>query len=284
MPKAKVNGINMYYEVHGDGDPVVLIVGLGGNHLFWAPLIPIWAAKHQLLIFDWRGMGDSDDGPEAEYSTQLLAADVAELMKQVGIGPAHVLGRSMGGCIAQYLAINHPEQVRSLVLASTFGRPDGFLVQLLDSWTRMVDSGGDPILIDQATFWGLPRHTFEPEFAEVSNAVLDVAHAGIKLSNRPAEFRKLSKAAQAHNALSDLHRISAPSMVMVGRDDILTPPSLAAELYDLIPGAELMFFERAGHAFYEQLPEKFASAALRFWATAKAEAAVKPEPVSAFSS
>jgi pimeloyl-ACP methyl ester carboxylesterase len=268
MATAKVNGIEIYYETHGEGDPVVLIVGLGGNHLFWEPLIPALSANNKVVIFDWRGVGYSEVGAEETYTTQMLASDVAGLMEQAGIDQAHILGRSMGGCIAQSLAINHPEKVKSLTAVSTWGRADAFLKGVLESWTDLLETCGDHVLIEQAILWGLPRHAFSAEFKELSDEVTSVATSGIRLKQRPAEFRKLSRAGQAHNALAELHKITVPTLVMVGREDILTPMSLAYEIYDLVPGSELMVFERAGHAFYEQMPDKFAQAAVRFWARA----------------
>ena len=267
MPHAQLSGARLYHEVHGNstGSPVVLIVGLAGNHRFWEPLLPAWIGNHRLLIFDWRGMGDSGEGREEVYSTQMLADDVADLMTSVGFATAHILGRSLGGCIAQYLAINHASRVRSLLLASSFARPDAFLRTILESWTRLVDTAGDVILVEQASLWAVPRRMFEPEFAAPFRTFQDVATQGTVLRNNPDEFRKLSRAAQAHNTVPELHRITAPCVVMAGREDLLTPLEFAYQLYDLIPRADLEIFERGGHDFYEQSPQKFSEAARRFW-------------------
>ncbi len=118
MPKIKANGIDLYYEIHGRGDPLVLIMGLRRNAEWWYCQIPTLAKHFQVLVFDNRGAGRSDQ-PEMDYSISLFADDTAALMKSLGLASAHVLGISMGGYIAQELAIDYPEMVQGLVLGCT---------------------------------------------------------------------------------------------------------------------------------------------------------------------
>ena len=113
MPKAKVNDINMCYELHGEGDPVVLIQGLAGNRTFWKPNLPDLIKRYRILLLDYRGAGDTDK-PDMPYSTRMFADDIAALMEEIDFPRAHIVGRSMGGCIAQWLGIAHPDKVRSL--------------------------------------------------------------------------------------------------------------------------------------------------------------------------
>ena len=111
MPKIKANGIDLYYEIHGRGDPLVLIMGLRRNAEWWYCQIPTLSEHFQVLVFDNRGAGRSDQ-PDGDYSISLFADDTAALMKGLGLSSAHVLGISMGGYIAQELAINYPEMVQ----------------------------------------------------------------------------------------------------------------------------------------------------------------------------
>ena len=118
MPKQKVNRIEIYYEMHGQGDPLVLIMGLRRNAEWWYRQIPTLSKHFQVLVFDNRGAGRTDK-PKMDYSIRLFADDTAGLMEALGIREANILGVSMGGYIAQELALNYPDRVKRLVLGCT---------------------------------------------------------------------------------------------------------------------------------------------------------------------
>jgi pimeloyl-ACP methyl ester carboxylesterase len=123
MPKVQANGITLYYEVHGTGDPLILISGMSYDHWQWHKMTPDLAQHFQVIVFDSRGVGESDK-PAGPYTAQLLADDTAALLEALGHRQAFVLGHSMGGFIAQALALSRPELVGKLILASTdFGGP-----------------------------------------------------------------------------------------------------------------------------------------------------------------
>lgn len=262
MPKARVNGIDMYYEDHGvDADPVVLIQGLGANRTFWEPNLPALVERHRILLLDYRGSGDTDR-PAGTYSTKQFADDIAALMDTVGFPKAHVVGRSMGGCIAQWMGIAHPDKVRSLILAATWGRADGMLRRTLESWANLLEKAGVEALFEQAFLWCYTRDFFEPRHAAALKA-LDTLVRGHRPP--PDAFRRQSRAGQEHDALDRLGSIAAPTLVLVGEEDILTPPRFSKELAERIPDGTLRVLERLGHAFYEQEPEVFNQAAEEFW-------------------
>src|SRR4030042_6341962 len=119
MPIATANGIQINYKVEGQGDPLVMIMGLGSPRGGWSSQAPFFKKYFQVVIFDNRGVGKSEK-PEGPYSTRMMADDAIKLMDHLGIKKARVLGASMGGMIAQELAINYPERVSKLVLACTF--------------------------------------------------------------------------------------------------------------------------------------------------------------------
>src|SRR5258708_38029250 len=121
MPYEKINDIQMYYEIHGDGEPLVLIVGLGTDISQWDGIICCLGQKYKALAFDNRGAG-STDKPDTSYSIEMMAHDTAGLMQTLGIEQAHILGISMGGRIALALALRHPKSVKKLVLVSTSAR------------------------------------------------------------------------------------------------------------------------------------------------------------------
>src|SRR5438093_1193668 len=122
MPRVRVGDIEMYYQDVGEGDPLLLIMGFGGDHLAWAFQMADFSKRHRVIAFDNRGVGQTD-APDHAYTTRMMAGDALGLMNALGIDRAHVLGVSMGGMIAQELALASPERVRSLHLACTFGRP-----------------------------------------------------------------------------------------------------------------------------------------------------------------
>lgn len=265
MPIVEVNGTAHYYELHGAGDPVVLIQGLGANHRFWGPLVPRFARDHRVLLYDWRGTGRSGtfDHP---VTTSELAADLVTLLVQLGLGPAHIVARDMGGCIGQYLAIDHPSQVRSLVLASTWGQADGLLHAIFTSWARLLERVGYAAVLEQAVLWAFPRAYFDRPQGRRQQEIARWLAEAAALEQPVVPFRHLIKAGLEHAALDELHRIEAPVLVTAGREDILTPLPLALALYERISLAKLVIFEEAGHAFFEQVYEKFADKLEAFWA------------------
>lgn len=264
MPTAKVNGVVQYYELHGRGEPVVLIQGLGANHRFWGPLVQLFARRRQVLIYDWRGTGLSEPFDHS-ITTRELAHDLAALLTHLGLGPVDVVARDMGGCIGQYLAIDHPEMVRSLVLASTWARADGFLSALFASWGRLVEQIGYAAVLEQAVLWAFPREYFDTPGGHRQQEIAHWLAGAATLGQPPASFRHLSRAGLAHDALDDLGRLQARVLVTAGREDIFTPLALAMTLYRVIPRARLVIFEGAGHAFFEQIYEKFADEVEQFW-------------------
>jgi pimeloyl-ACP methyl ester carboxylesterase len=123
MGKVKIDSIELYYEEHGSGDPLLLIMGLAADSVAWMFQIPAFAERYRTIVFDNRGVGRSDK-PPGPYSIHQMANDTAGLLDALGIERAHVVGVSMGGMIAQELALNHPQRVRGLVLACTYPEPD----------------------------------------------------------------------------------------------------------------------------------------------------------------
>src|SRR4030042_4514445 len=141
MPRQKVNDIEIYYELHGQGEPLVLIMGLRRNIEWWYLQIPTLSKHFKVLAFDNRGAGRSDK-PKMDYSIRLFADDAAELMKTVQIGRAHIIGISMGGYIAQELAINYPEMVRGLILGCTSAGGERVVLMSPDRLTKFTANEG----------------------------------------------------------------------------------------------------------------------------------------------
>ncbi|MCL5265776.1 MAG: alpha/beta hydrolase [Chloroflexi bacterium] len=259
MPKIRANGIDIYYEVYGAGEPLMLIMGLGADCRQWAFVLPALAQKYKVIVFDNRGAGQTDK-PETPYSIPLFASDTAALLDALDIDKAHILGASMGGMIAQELAISHPERAQSLILACTFAKPDNMSRAILTTWRMVAERLGPQGLVKTMFPWG-----FTADFYENHAAELEMAE-GLFLGNpQPLHaFLNQCDACLNHDTTARLPQISVPTLVMVAREDILTPPRLANVLYQSIPGAKLAVLESGGHVFLAEAPDKAAAAILEF--------------------
>ena len=168
MPKVRVGDIELHYVEHGEGDPLLLVMGFGGDHLAWGLQMPAFAARHRVIAFDNRGVGQTG-APDAPYTTLEMADDAVGLLDALGIERAHVLGVSMGGMIAQELALNHPGRVRTLQLHCTYARPDGYILALVDAWRRIRTTFDHEHSLRTIALWLFAPATFNerPEFVEM---------------------------------------------------------------------------------------------------------------------
>jgi 3-oxoadipate enol-lactonase len=214
VPIQRVGDIDMYYELHGTGDPVVLIGGLGNDISEWEWMVQWCARTHRVLAFDNRGAGRTDK-PDALYSIEMMAGDTNGLMGALGITEATVLGVSMGGRIALELTLAHPERVARLILVSTSaaGSPDTGL-------TRM----------------------------EMLSVIGSLFFRGKYPQPRYAQSRQ-RQASRAYDCLDRLHEIQLPATIMHGRNDKIFPLRRAEDLRRGIANSELVTF-RGGHGFF----------------------------------
>lgn len=251
MSKAAVNGIEIYYEVSGKGDPVMLITGLGGAGASWGPQIPLFAKEFLTIVPDHRGAGQSSH-PEGGYTIEQLASDMAQLLQGLGCGPAHIVGSSTGGAIAMVMALDHPEVVRSIVVVSSWGKTDDFFRRQFEVRKRaLLDSGVRAYTEASSIFLWAP--SFMREHNEVVQGWIDA------ISSKPANPEVMAKRIDmivAHDQMGRLGRIQKPTLVIVGKEDLCTPPYLSMELAKPIAGAELAILN-GGHFFYLENPRAF---------------------------
>jgi len=253
----------MFYVEAGAGDPLVLVMGFGGDHLAWGLQIPALAAKHRIIAFDNRGVGQSD-APDVPYTTPMMADDTVGLMDTLGIERAHVCGVSMGGMIAQEIALRHPTRVRTLQLHATLARPDAYMQALSDVWRELRPKLAREEWLRSLALWLFAPVTYaeRPEFVEL---LLQNALANPYPQSLPG-FLHQGEAVRGHDTLQRLGDIRCPTLVTVAEHDILVPPRFSHAIAERVPGAEFKTIADAGHAYMWEKPEAFNAICLEFLA------------------
>jgi pimeloyl-ACP methyl ester carboxylesterase len=250
-----INGIKMYYREAGEGFPLMGIMGLGANSDWWSPdIVRELSADYRFVMPDNRGAGRTEC-PEENWTIENNADDTIALMDTLGIDKAHLLGVSMGGSIAQAIAINYPDRVEKLVLNCTLcGFTNG--VTPCDETMNMLGAfaTGDLSLEETArktTELLYSQHTFEtkPELVEAFVQIYCLAPISQE------GLMKQMTAGLRFDSLDRLKYIKAPTLILAGMDDILIPPENSDILYQNIPDARLMKFAPAAHGFLAEVPE-----------------------------
>ena len=264
MPKVKVNDVQIYYELHGDGFPLVMINGLGGHVYTWNPdHIRELSKRFKLVLFDNRGAGRTDLS-DKEYSIKLFADDTAGLMNVLGIPRAHVFGISMGGMIAQELVLDYPEKVEKLVLCSTSCggakavQPSMDVVQLLMA-DRSALSPEEIVRMDIPTILTEDFIRNNPDFVELH------IQRTVKAPLSEEAFMRQVSALMSFDTYDKLSKIKAPTLILQGKRDILVPPENGSILAEAIPNAKLVYFENSAHILAEEM-EKVPQVIMNFLA------------------
>jgi pimeloyl-ACP methyl ester carboxylesterase len=268
MPTVALKDIHLYYEIHGEGTPLVLIMGLRRNLEWWYCQIPSLSKTFKVIAFDNRGAGRSDM-PEMEYSIALFAEDTAGLMEALGIRRAHILGISMGGYIAQELALKYPDRVESLILGCT---SCGGKRTLLMSEARLNKFMANRGLSPEEILRKDMEIYFSDRFIEEHP---DKIHEFVNLSLRyyqPKEafFRQFA-ACLGHDTADRLGGVKAPVLVMAGDDDPLVPSGNSLILKELLPGANVSFFQRCRHCFFIEEADRFNREVVEFITAVESE-------------
>jgi len=259
-----LDGALLHHEVEGHGPPLLLLNGIGLDLSAWGPLAQALRGERQLVLADFRGSGLSGPPPEP-CTTARLAADALALLDHLSLGSVDVLGLSLGGLVAQELALLAPDRVRSLVLAATAARLPGRTRRALDAWRRLLLAGVDADAFRAEQFaWVLGAATLEDD--ALTEGIL-TALAGAPVPSA-AGFAAQAGACLAHDTRERASRIGAPALVLAGEDDVLLPAAAAEELARLLPRGR---FERhpGGHAFLSESTAAVAASVLRFLGSAR---------------
>lgn len=256
MPHVSTNGIQMYYDELGSGDPLVCIMGVTAPGAVWEAHAAEWSKHFRCILGDNRGVGQTDK-PEGPYSTEMMADDYAGLMDQLGIANARVVGCSLGSAVAQQIALRHPDKVRSLVLMCTWARQDRFG---LYTWEHLMKCKAtmrpeDFMHYVQMLIFTKPWFDNDECWENMQQGLKDAA---INPAPQPVHAMEAqSAAAMNHNTLGQLGDIKCPTLVIGGKNDAFTPAWMSEDVAAGIPGSELHLFDNAGHAFHWECLEAF---------------------------
>ena len=260
--RATVGGIKMHYEIHGQGEPLLMIMGLGGHSLDWGWIVPQRLAdRYKLILFDNRGAGQSDQ-PPGPCTIEQMAGDTIGLMDAIGIDHAHVFGGSMGGMIALQMAIDHPGKVDKLVLGATTagGRSRTFPPPEIQKYfyPRLDLSAHDYL-------WWTGAVCYPQEFIDAHPDIVErKIQANLAFPCTLAAYEAQLEAFTDFDVERSLDAIHASTMVIIGTRDVLIPPPNSFEIARRVQGAQIRVIEGAGHIFWISHPEETVSIVTEF--------------------
>jgi pimeloyl-ACP methyl ester carboxylesterase len=254
MPVVHANDIDIYYEVTGEGEPLVLIPYLAADQACYAFQVAEYAKHFTCFTVDLRGAGLTSK-PEGTYTTELFADDVAAFMQAAGIDRAHVSGLSLGAATGMWLAAKYPERVRSLSLHSAWPATDPYLKAAVEGWQIMAEGLGS---VTEMVIKGIFPWCFTPGLYAQRPEYIDGLAEFVRGRPMPPvdAFLRQSGAVITHDATAQLGLIQAPTQVTFGRHDAVTSMRFAGPLTEAIKDAELVIFEDCSHApIYENVTD-----------------------------
>jgi pimeloyl-ACP methyl ester carboxylesterase len=242
MPFVQANGITIHYHELGQGDPLVLIMGLGAPGSLWEKHVAVYKRHFQCILMDNRGAGGSDK-PGGPYTTKMMANDTIGLMDALGIDNARVTGISTGSAIAQELALSYPDRVRSLVLVSSWSRCDRYTKVVFEHFKKMRALASSADFTQLLQLWIATAVYYEEHHDELVQGQQEAEQGYMPLH----AFEAQCDACSTHDTFDRLGEIIAPTLLTVGEADIFTPLRLTAEMHERMPNSELLVFPGWGH-------------------------------------
>ena len=263
IPARTADGITLAATAHGDGPALLMIPGLGATRRVYGPLIPLLAERHRVIVYDPRGVGDSEitDGP---YSIRQLAGDAACVLDAAGEESAVVFGASMGGMVAQHVALDHPDRTSRLILACTSPGTAHAVPADRDATRALLGKGAktpaDAYRLATTVLYTPAFQASHPDFVEA-----EIAERG-RHPVRARAFSAQYEAVRQHDPWDRLPSLRMPVLVLHGSDDAVMPVGNAEVLAARIPNARLVILDGLGHLFWHEDPQRAAAAILEFTA------------------
>lgn len=259
MPHTTIaTGIEMYYEVEGSGEPLLLIMGTNADHTTWESQVEAYQDTYTVITYDARGTGQSTHPEDRdEYSMRILGDDAAALLDAIGVERSHVSGLSLGSATAQELAINHPDKVATLQLHCTWGKSDEWFNRMIDTNEFCITHDDPEMYIRTALLW-----VASPAFINDQPDDVEAFERGFLLDNPhpPSKHGMLGHfhADKTHDTLDRLHLITVPTLITSGEADWQVPTRYGLEVQGRIPGSTMHVFTgpHSSHiAFHEMADE-----------------------------
>ena len=271
MPHADVNGQSLYYEVHGDGEPLLAIQGLGSDIASWVPQLRAWSEDHRLVVFENRDVGRSSRAV-APYDVRDMADDALALADHLDLDSFHLVGMSLGGAIAQEVALAAPDRIRTLTLIVSYAWGGNWARTRARVWGEIVMRQSREEHADNLMLMAFSQEFFEDEqrLAFVREAILANPHP-----QEPEAFVRQLEAGSRHDTRDRLGSLTMPVHVIGGAHDAMVPVWKSKEIAGLIPGAKLTVLERAPHAMNIEHSDAMNSAVLGFLSSAGAAQALR---------
>jgi len=262
VPRARVGDLDISYDVTGQGDPVLMINGIGAPRGAWGLQVPAVSERYSAITFDNRDVGETGPGENTNnYSTDQFAHDAAGLLDHLGIEKAHVVGASMGGCIAQAFAALYPERTQTATIICSWATVEPRLDELWEQWEGLFEARG-PVEWSRTTWLWVFTHRAYDEPGFLDNLLMD-AHASPNPQTLEMYLRQ-SHAARTHEYLDRLETVGAPTHVICGEEDIFTPPRYSVDIANAIPGAKLTVMPEVGHGMFWEATDDFNRVVLDF--------------------
>jgi 3-oxoadipate enol-lactonase len=259
MPFAELDSVRMYYEIHGQGSPIVFIPGITIDHRFWRLQVKGLQKEFQVVIFDNRDVGQTECSI-IDYQIEDMANDVLALLDYHKFERVHLVGFSMGGFIAQSLAVRHPDRIRSLILAGTAAKVSNRTRRIIINWLQLASLLPREQALKEMMLWTYSTKFFENEqnMKNVLQHLLNAPH----MQTLP-QFERQAKAQKQSDWTESSQQITAPTLVLVGAEERVFSVDDARQLAMLIPDAQLHVFENVAHNLFLENPlevnEKIAS-------------------------
>jgi len=254
MPDIDGNGIRIHYEERGEGDPLLLIMGLGADGSKWEDHVRRFERHFRCILMDNRGVGLTDklNGP---YSTAAMAEDSAALLRALSIQRARVAGISMGGAIAQCLSLQHPDLVERLVIVSSWARCDAYAKTVFEHFAKTRAALSRSEFMQLLQLWIFTPAHYD---AHLDDMLQGQADAAADPNPQPQHgFEAQCAACTNHDTFGRLGEIEVPTLITAGDADIFTPMGLAVQLHEQIRGSRLELFEGLGHAHHWEALDEF---------------------------
>jgi len=257
MPKIAIEtGLDVFYEEHGSGDPLLLIMGTGADHRFWSAQVPAYQERYRTIVFDSRGVGQTTvPGDPTTCSMALMADDAAALLAALEIDTAHISGLSLGSTVAMEMCLRHPERVRTAQMHGSWAKSDEWFIRMIETLEYPTKHGDLAAFIRYALMW-ITSPTF---LATQPETVAGMEQAFLDAPPSPAGVLGHIHADKTHDVLDRLKEIACPVLVTAGEMDVQVPPRYGRVVAENIPDADFHLFTgpNASHLSCVEMADEF---------------------------